>query len=196
MIASRLISGRLRAHRISTEAVLPDRRPRKKGRIALRIFAVALLIGLLVPGKALIPVQDATDADWNKATFWYEPWGVSGVHKGIDIFAPPGQPVVAATAGFVLYAGTLKVGGEVIAVLGPKWRVHYYAHLATRDSAAGRFVSQGTQIGTVGNSGNAAGKPSHLHYAVVTTIPYPWRVTSGTQGWKRMLYLDPGEQFP
>jgi murein DD-endopeptidase MepM/ murein hydrolase activator NlpD len=161
----------------------------------LQIIAGGLLIGLLLPGTALIPVKDATNTDWNKDTFWYEPWGASGVHKGIDIFAPSGQPVLAATSGIVLYSGTLKVGGEVIAVLGPKWRVHYYAHLESRDSAVGFFVAQGAQLGTVGNSGNAAGKPSHLHYAVVTAIPYPWRVRPGTQGWKRMLYLDPGEQF-
>lgn len=140
-------------------------------------------------------MQNATTADWNKDAFWYEPWGASGVHKGIDIFAPAGQPVVAATGGVVLYSGTLRVGGEVIAVLGPKWRVHYYAHLQSRNTAAGRFVSQGEAIGSVGDSGNATGKPAHLHYSVVTVLPYPWRVTRDTQGWRRMFYLDPAEQF-
>ena len=84
---------------------------------------------------------------------------------------------------------------DLVVVLGPQWRLHYYAHLATRDTAAGRFVSQGEPIGTAGNSGNAAGKASHLHYSVVTAIPYPWRITRDTQGWKRMFYLDPAEQF-
>lgn len=172
-----------------------ENRPRKKRFLVLRVITVVVLLGLLPSGAALIPVQDATTADWNQDTFWYEPWGASGVHKGIDIFAPAGQPVVAATAGVVLYSGTLRVGGEVIAVLGPQWRVHYYAHLESRGTAAGSFVRQGEQIGTVGNSGNAAGKPAHLHYSVVTALPYPWRVTWDTQGWRKMFYLDPTQYF-
>lgn len=169
--------------------------PSKRRHLVLRILLVVVLLGLLFPGQATIPVQHATTADWNANTFWYEPWGVSGVHKGIDIFAASGQPVLAATSGVVVYSGKVRIGGEVIAVLGPQWRVHYYAHLETRDTAAGDFVSQGEPIGTVGNSGNAAGKASHLHYAVVTALPYPWRITRDTQGWKRMFYLDPAEQF-
>jgi hypothetical protein len=58
-----------------------------------------------------IPVEGATVADWNRDTFWHHPWGRSGVHKGIDIFAKEGTPVLAATGGVVLYAGTLRGEG-------------------------------------------------------------------------------------
>jgi murein DD-endopeptidase MepM/ murein hydrolase activator NlpD len=47
-------------------------------------------------------------------------------------------------------------------------------------------------VGTVGDSGNARGKPPHLHYAIVTLLPYPWRITGQTQGWKKAFFLDPG----
>ena len=116
---------------------------------------------------------------------------MSGVHKGIDIFGTREQDVVASTGGIVLYRGMISRGGNIVVVLGPRWRVHYYAHLDEIDDSAGRFVSSGTVIGTVGNSGNAAGKPSHLHYTLVSAIPYPWRMDSDTQGWKKMFYLDP-----
>lgn len=172
-----------------------DRKSRKIGRKSLLVLAVIVALGLVWPAKTIIPVAGATAADWNKDTYWYEPWGASGVHKGIDIFAPSGQPVIAATGGIVVYSGTLQIGGEVIAVLGPKWRIHYYAHLDSRDVTAGSFVARGDQIGAVGNSGNAAGKPSHLHYSMVTPVPYPWRVNRSTQGWKRMFYLNPAEHF-
>ena len=85
------------------------------------------------------------------------------------------------------------MGGKVIAVLGPKWRIHYYAHLSSIDTRFGALVSMGETIGAVGDTGNAAGKPPHLHYAVVTLIPYPWRWDGSTQGWKKMFFLDPGK---
>lgn len=157
--------------------------------------AIVLVAGLLLPEKLVIPVDGATTADWNANTFWYEPWGASGVHKGIDIFAPSGRPVLAASSGLVVFSGRLGAGGEAIAILGPKWRLHYYAHLKQRHVNEGAAVRRGTPIGSVGNSGNAAGKPSHLHYAIMTMVPYPWRITMQTQGWKRMNYLDPNEKL-
>lgn len=53
-------------------------------------FAVVLSIGFAIPDEPLIPVAGATAKEWNPNSFWYEPWGVSGVHKGIDVFAPQG----------------------------------------------------------------------------------------------------------
>ena len=146
-----------------------------------------------MPNRQVIPVAGATPADWNHRTFWHHPWGRSGVHKGIDIFAPRGTPVLASTSGIVLYADELSLGGKVVSILGPKWRVHYYAHLQDRSVTRGMRVRRGDRIGTVGSTGNAAGKPPHLHYAIVTTIPYPWRIRWQPQGWKKMHFLDPDQ---
>jgi murein DD-endopeptidase MepM/ murein hydrolase activator NlpD len=154
-------------------------------------LALLVIAGLLVPGQPTIPVQGATPTDWNPKSFWFEPWGKSGVHKGIDIFAKHGQPVVSATPGIVIYQGELGIGGNVVAVLGPKWRIHYYAHLAEPANARW-LVTTGEHIGAVGTSGNAAGKAPHLHYAVLSVIPLPWRFSTATQGWKQMFFLDPG----
>ncbi len=155
--------------------------------------AIIVVLGLLVPGRQLIPVEGASSADWNHQTFWHHPWGRSGVHKGIDIFAPRGTPVIASTGGLVIYADELALGGKVVSILGPKWRVHYYAHLRDRSVIRGQTVRRGVRIGTVGNTGNAAGKPPHLHYSIVTLIPYPWRISWQPQGWKKMLFLDPDQ---
>jgi murein DD-endopeptidase MepM/ murein hydrolase activator NlpD len=157
------------------------------------LAAAVLAAGLLLPENPKIPVQGAGAHDWNPKSFWYEPWGASGVHKGIDIFAPVGTPTVASVPGIVIYAGTLGIGGNVIAVLGPKWRIHYYAHLAENRVTAPSFVTRGQLLGTVGTSGNAAGKPSHLHFSVLSLVPLPWRASTATQGWKRMFFLDPAE---
>ena len=170
------------------------RKPARRRRLRRAVFALLLLLalGFLLPEHAVIPVRGAGPRDWNAQSFWYEPWGASGVHKGIDIFAPRGRDVVSTTYGFVVFRGELALGGNVVAALGPKWRLHYYAHLDTSRVGAFSLLQPGTTIGTVGDSGNAAGKPPHLHYAVLSLLPLPWRATTQTQGWKRLFFLDPG----
>ena len=76
-------------------------------------------------------------------------------------------------------------------VLGPKWRLHYYAHLDEIKTKRFAFVTQDTEIGTVGNTGNAAKTPAHLHYSIVTLIPYPWRIDDSSHGIRKMFYLNP-----
>lgn len=66
----------------------------------------------------------------------------------------------------------------------------YYAHLESLTTNNFSFVNH-TPIGTVGNSGNAVNKPAHLHYSIVTPLPYLWRIDNAKQGWKKMFYLDP-----
>jgi peptidoglycan LD-endopeptidase LytH len=166
-----------------------------KWRKTLYVFVGVIVLGLLLPGAMSIPVVGTTTRDWNAKSFWYEPWGASGVHKGIDIFAPKGRSVVVSAPGVVLYAGQIARGGTVVLVLGAKWRLQYYAHLDALTTHTGSWLSHGEQVGTVGTTGNAAGKPPHLHFSVVTLIPYPWRLSASTQGWKKMFYLDPARLF-
>ncbi|MCG8669338.1 MAG: phosphate signaling complex protein PhoU [Pseudomonadales bacterium] len=49
------------------------------------IVVAVLLLGFLIPEDRIIPVKGATPKDWNKDTFWYDPWGASGVHKGEEL---------------------------------------------------------------------------------------------------------------
>lgn len=79
---------------------------------------------------------------------------------------------------------------------GAKWRLHYYAHLDSLDAYPGQPVLAGSRLGTVGTTGNARGKPAHLHYAIITLLPYPWLADDSTQGWKKMFYLDPDTVLP
>lgn len=153
-----------------------------------------LIIGLLLPEGRHIPVQGAGRHDWHPQTFWYHPWGKSGVHKGVDIFAPAGTPVVASSGGLVLYRGDVSRGGKVVLILGPKWRLHYYAHLQSI-ADSGVWLAAGEPVGSVGDSGNAAGKPPHLHYSLLSLLPMPWRRDAAPQGWKKMFFLDPMAHF-
>ena len=158
-------------------------------------IATLLIVGLLIPEKIMIPVQGATSKDWNHNTFWYEPWGKSGVHKGIDIFGTKNTSVVASTSGIVIFAGELTRGGKVVAVLGPKWRVHYFAHLNDYSVSTGDVVSINSQIGLLGDTGNAAGKQPHVHYSILSLVPMPWLFTTQNQGWKKMFFLSPHKKL-
>jgi len=159
-------------------------------KISLSIVLL-LALGFLLPERKCIPVKDATAADWNHQSFWFEPWGASVVHKGIDIFGASGTAVTSTTDGLVIYTGQHDRGGNVIIVLGPKWRLHYYAHLQGIDTSALSFVTSGQSIATLGDSGNAKGKPPHLHYAIVRLLPVPWAIDSSTQGYKKAFFINP-----
>ncbi|RNC85842.1 MAG: M23 family metallopeptidase [Balneola sp.] len=154
--------------------------------------SLILLIGLLIPQTFVMPVYQATKSDYNQDSFWYYPWSGSGAHKGVDIFTnKKGVEVVSATHGLVIGRGHLSKGGNFVLILGPKWRIHYYAHLQSSSVSFLEFVSPNKIIGIVGNSGNAAGKQPHIHYSIMTLIPYIWRIDSSPQGWKKMFYLNP-----
>jgi peptidoglycan LD-endopeptidase LytH len=157
---------------------------------------LVLVGGMLLPQELIIPVKGAAPRDWNPNSWWYEPWGISGVHKGIDIFAPKRTPVLAPTSGVVIYRGEMELGGNVLFILGPKWRVHFFGHLNKSKVGIGQIVTQGQEIGEVGDSGNAKGKPPHLHYQINTCLPYPWRLDTTTQGWRKMYILNPNDYLP
>jgi len=163
--------------------------------VAATLTSFMFAVGFLLPENLDIPVKGATKVDWNPKSFWFSPWGKSGVHKGIDIFAKEGTPVTAACSGLVVSAESNKDGGNVVSVLGPKWRIHYYAHLKTLKVGGGEFVQQGTEIGTVGTTGNATGKAPHLHYAIITQIPYVWEYKTDKFGFDRMFFLNPNEKL-
>lgn len=162
-------------------------------RTFLAFVFIVLAAGFLVPENLQIPVEEATSEDWDEQSFWYEPWGKSGVHKGIDIFADKGKALLSSSPAIILYTGELARGGKVILSIGPKWRLHYYAHLEYSAVKRWQRLKGGEQIGLVGDSGNAKGKPPHVHYSIVTLLPYVWRIDGSTQGWKKMFYLDPSE---
>lgn len=167
----------------------------KRKRNLLYLLLVILVVPCLFPVDLIIPVKGATSHDWNKDTFWYEPWGLSGVHKGVDIFAEKSTEVISPSTSIVIYTGNIERGGNIVVTLGAKWRIHYFAHLQQINTHSGELLDQGETLGTVGNTGNADGKQPHLHYSYLTLIPYLWRMDDSTQGWKKAIYLNPLEDF-
>jgi peptidoglycan LD-endopeptidase LytH len=165
--------------------------PVSKKKLFIAGALLILTIGLVIPQAFMNPVRGADNKSYNSESFWYYPWGRSGTHKGVDIFAKEGTDVCSSTGGLVIFAGDIEVGGKVVLILGPKWRLHYYAHLKNINTGILAWASMNERIGTVGTTGNARGKPPHLHYSIATLIPYPWRIDKTRQGWKKMFYLNP-----
>jgi murein DD-endopeptidase MepM/ murein hydrolase activator NlpD len=82
-------------------------------------------------------------------------------HAGVDLFAPRGTPVVAPVSGVVAAADN-RLGGKAFSLSGDDGNRYYGAHL-DRHGRTGR-VAAGTVIGYVGNTGDARGGPTHLHF--------------------------------
>ena len=104
---------------------------------------------------------------WTSSRFGYRASPFTGkreFHKGVDISARMGAPVVATADGMVAFSGLDRGYGRTIVLkhgYGLKTR---YAHLKRILVKKGQFVKRGEIIGLVGNSGRSTG--SHLHYEV------------------------------
>lgn len=93
-------------------------------------------------------------------------------HHGIDIFAPRGTPVVAATAGTVSRVQVTARGGKVIWLRDARRAQNlYYAHLDSQLVSNGMRVQPGDTLGLVGNTGNARTTPPHLHFGIYSRGP-------------------------
>ncbi|MDN3492493.1 M23 family metallopeptidase [Winogradskyella bathintestinalis] len=96
--------------------------------------------------------------------------GGSRSHKGIDIFAKRGTPVVAATDGFISNTGNRGLGGKQVWLRdGIFGQSLYYAHLDSITVSGGKRVRVGDTLGFVGNTGNARTTAPHLHFGIYTS---------------------------
>ncbi|MBS1956013.1 MAG: peptidoglycan DD-metalloendopeptidase family protein [Cyanobacteria bacterium SZAS-4] len=92
-------------------------------------------------------------------------------HGGSDLFAPRGTPVVAFKGGTVEYVGNDPIGGNNVMIRQDDGKEAYYAHLdQTPLVRNGQRVETGQQLGVVGDTGNAKGTGTHLHFGVGNSI--------------------------
>ncbi|MBB5746417.1 M23 family metallopeptidase [Brevundimonas variabilis] len=87
------------------------------------------------------------------------------IHKGVDIAAPTGTSVFAATEGRVLRTGYQPEGyGRFVELEHPNGMTTLYAHLSRIDVAGGQTVMASQRVGLVGSTGFSTGP--HLHFEV------------------------------
>lgn len=143
-------------------------------------FVLTIPLGISIYPKsveAAVPVGSGTCPIPSGENFSYtDDYGAgrSGgrTHKGVDLFAPSGTPLVAIEGGMASQSSQ-DLGGKVTRLIGDSGTYYYYAHLSdwpanlrgTSLSNAVR-VDRGDIIGFVGNTGNARSTPPHLHLGI------------------------------
>ncbi|WP_269715856.1 M23 family metallopeptidase [Caulobacter sp. NIBR2454] len=95
------------------------------------------------------------------------PWEEAGrLHKGVDIAAPEGAPVLATLPGTVIRSGEDAAYGRFVEVAHDHGLSSLYAHLGRKAKGMrkGSAIDAGQVIGHVGSSGRSTG--SHLHFEI------------------------------
>lgn len=122
------------------------------------------------PGGYASPLLGRTKSS---ITTGYGSYSWGGTHTGVDFAVPAGTAIVAVKAGTVVTStalrrsnGTYKSYGEYIVIDHHDGTMTLYGHMSpgSRLVGTGASVSQGQQIGSVGQTGNATG--NHLHFEV------------------------------
>jgi hypothetical protein len=168
-------------------------------RVALLVFVVFVLAGAAsaaAPPKVppfLFPVAGATT--------YQDDFGqprAGGTHQGNDLMAAKKTPVIAVEGGKVEFWTTSASAGCMLYLHGDSGTMYEYIHLNNdvtmkndnrgkcvagmsyaKGLKDGQKVTAGQQIGYVGDSGDANGIASHLHFEVhpkggAAVDPYPF----------------------
>jgi murein DD-endopeptidase MepM/ murein hydrolase activator NlpD len=107
----------------------------------------------------------------------------SGWHRGIDIRAPHGEPILAAAAGVVVVAGVEPRYGRVLKIEHEYGFTTVYAHNDENLVKIGDWVTPGQRIARVGRTGRATNY--HVHFEIrrdgrvynpLYMLPMPGRV--------------------
>jgi murein DD-endopeptidase MepM/ murein hydrolase activator NlpD len=149
-----------------------------------RLYALkdTALSGAATTGIYLGLTRNATTADWLRANSAPNLWPVEGpitgsfgeridpfngegaFHRGVDISASYGQPVIAPADGVVSFADFMGGYGRAIELDHGHGMSTRYGHLASYAVVPGQYVRRGDTIGYVGSSGRSTAP--HLHYEV------------------------------
>ena len=90
---------------------------------------------------------------------------ISRPHKGIDIAARVGEPILAAAKGRVIFSGNRGNGyGNMVEIDHGHGFITRYAHASRLHVRTGQTVERGVRIADVGATGLVSGP--HLHYEV------------------------------
>jgi murein DD-endopeptidase MepM/ murein hydrolase activator NlpD len=105
-------------------------------------------------------------------------------HDGIDIAASYGTPIYSPNNGVVLAVGNQdnycyhRAFGKYIAVRDPQNNlILWYGHLGTQVVAPGDVITKGTELGTIGQTGDETGP--HLHFSIFQGSGFTMTVRDG-----------------
>ncbi len=101
---------------------------------------------------------------------------VAGFHKGVDLLAPKGTPLLAANSGTVVLASNFKAHGKTVLVNHGQGVMTIYLHMDSIAVQPRQKVRKGQAMGKVGSTGLSTAP--HVHYQVfvhgVPVDPAQW----------------------
>jgi len=115
-------------------------------------------------GPFLLPVQGPITGVYGAGRS-YNGGPVTDYHRGTDITAEEGTPVIAANTGRVAFVGDLSVRGRSVILDHGAGVFSAYHHLRDAAVVQGQLINKGDLVGTVGHTGLAEGP--HLHWEIV-----------------------------
>jgi murein DD-endopeptidase MepM/ murein hydrolase activator NlpD len=182
----------LRAERtnlITAESSLADESKRLQAQFAevkaeyerlTRRMAPAASSTSSAPSAPLLRSTDGMYCPVAGPTSFVDSWGAprSGhTHQGVDMMGSYGTPLAAVVSGTITYAAYDGSGGNMLFLSGSDGNAYWYMHNQENYVGQGASVQAGEVIGTLGDTGNAAGTP-HLHFEYhpgggAAVNPYP-----------------------
>ncbi len=152
-----------------------------------------------------VPVVMPGGAHWMSQQFAPSQEGVAYAHRGFDVRAATGTPIVAAAPGRVLRVFRDVMHGQQVVVDhgvdsdGARVLTRYH-HLSRTDVAVGEVLARGERLGLLGSSG-AAAVFQHLHFELRRG---PDRAKADpvdpnlywVDGIGRVTCFDPGRSYP
>lgn len=151
-------------------AAAPGKRSRGPATRPARVRRAALHASIPMPVTMALDIPDFV------ATAPPFQWPVEGVvsstfgrrrrawHRGLDIMAPAGTPVLAAAPGLVVASGWEDRYGRVVKIAHENGFLTVYAHNSENTVDVGDWVMPGQMLATVGRTGRATSE--HLHFEV------------------------------
>ncbi len=118
---------------------------------------------LLAATPAIRPMKG-----WVTSRFGYRTSPFTGrreFHKGLDIAAREGTPILASADGIITFAGNKGLLGQMLIIDHGHGIITRYGHVREMLMKPGDRVKRGDTIALVGNTGRSTGP--HLHYEVL-----------------------------
>lgn len=162
-----------------TRKAQPTSPPAAPIRNELRAVSGALAVAIAVLCSLVLPSGGAAATGGSGAWPWpllgevvtpftngSDPYA-AGQHRGLDIAAPVGSPVLAIVEGHVSFAGKLPDGGLAVTVASAdgEWLISAL-HLSERSVVRGQSVGSGALLGRVGTTGRRSIERGHLHLSL------------------------------
>ena len=178
-----------RSHLTTAESSLADESKRLQAQFAEVEAEYARLSRSIAPkttsssSAPTAPLLRSTDGLYCPVagpTSFVDSWGApraGHTHQGVDMMGSYGTPLAAVTSGTITYAAYDGSGGNMLFLSGSDGNAYWYMHNQENFVGQGATVKAGEIIGSLGDTGNAAGTP-HLHFEYhpgggAAVNPYP-----------------------